>query len=266
MIGEVEALKALAGYRGSPPGDLDALAQALVALSRLAVIDGPAVAEAEVNPLIVREPGEGVVAVDALVRLMALTDEDNDDRSNSRAGERRRRSGPPRAPSQHRPFMLGVGDQATSSRSLRAVSFRRRPARSWTPTTASRCARRATSGRSSGASTPAPGFQRHFRPVQARQAGHRGRPASSDVELALLQGPAGQAARPERDPQPCAPCCATGRAPLRARALNRLWAAISISNCSTAGIGFTSRRPARAFPCFACTPPAPTAGIPRPAQ
>ena len=67
MIGEVVALKALAGYRGKPPGDLDALAQALVALSRLAVHDGPAIAEAEVNPLIVRE--KGVVAVDALVRL-----------------------------------------------------------------------------------------------------------------------------------------------------------------------------------------------------
>ena len=67
MIGEVVALKALAGYRGKPPGDLDALARALVALSRLAVHAGRAVAEAEVNPLIVRE--NGVVAVDALVRL-----------------------------------------------------------------------------------------------------------------------------------------------------------------------------------------------------
>jgi acyl-CoA synthetase (NDP forming) len=70
MIGEVAALKALAGYRGRPPGDLDAVAQALVALSRLALTDGPAVAEAEVNPLIVREKGQGVVAVDALVRLL----------------------------------------------------------------------------------------------------------------------------------------------------------------------------------------------------
>ena len=70
MIGEVAALKALAGYRGKPPGDLDALANALVALSQLAVMDGPAVAEAEVNPLMVRAKGQGVVAVDALVRMM----------------------------------------------------------------------------------------------------------------------------------------------------------------------------------------------------
>jgi acyl-CoA synthetase (NDP forming) len=69
MIGEVASLRALAGYRGRPAGDLDALAKALVALSQLAVREAPAVAEAEVNPLIVRRKGEGVVAVDALVRM-----------------------------------------------------------------------------------------------------------------------------------------------------------------------------------------------------
>jgi acyl-CoA synthetase (NDP forming) len=69
MIGEVAALKAFADYRGKPPGDLDALAKTLVALSQLAVYDGAAVAEAEVNPLIVKPKGEGVIAVDALVKL-----------------------------------------------------------------------------------------------------------------------------------------------------------------------------------------------------
>jgi acyl-CoA synthetase (NDP forming) len=66
MIAEVRALKALAGYRGKPAGDLDALAQAVVALSQLA--SDPSVIEAEVNPLIVLT--EGVVAVDAVVRLV----------------------------------------------------------------------------------------------------------------------------------------------------------------------------------------------------
>jgi acyl-CoA synthetase (NDP forming) len=69
MIGEVKALQALAGYRGKPAGDLDALAQAIVALSGLALLPDLRVAEAEINPLIVRGVGEGVVAVDALVRL-----------------------------------------------------------------------------------------------------------------------------------------------------------------------------------------------------
>jgi acetate---CoA ligase (ADP-forming) len=67
MIAEVRGLLPLAGYRGRPKGDLDALAHAVVALSRLA--DDPAVAEAEINPLIVRVAGGGVVAVDALVKL-----------------------------------------------------------------------------------------------------------------------------------------------------------------------------------------------------
>jgi acyl-CoA synthetase (NDP forming) len=69
MIAEVTSLTALAGYRGRPAGDLDALAKALMALSQLAVRQGPAVAEAEINPLMVRRKGEGVVAVDALVRM-----------------------------------------------------------------------------------------------------------------------------------------------------------------------------------------------------
>jgi len=67
MIAEVRSLTALAGYRGRPAGDLDALAHAIVALSRLA--DEASIAEAEINPLIVRPAGEGVVAVDALVKL-----------------------------------------------------------------------------------------------------------------------------------------------------------------------------------------------------
>jgi succinyl-CoA synthetase beta subunit len=54
---------------GQPAGDLEALAQAIVALSQLAVAPDPAVLEAEVNPLIVRPRGQGVIAVDALVTL-----------------------------------------------------------------------------------------------------------------------------------------------------------------------------------------------------
>ena len=69
MIGEVQRLKTLAGFRGRPAGDVAALAQAIVALSRLAEMEEPMVAEAEINPLIVKPQGQGVVAVDALVKL-----------------------------------------------------------------------------------------------------------------------------------------------------------------------------------------------------
>jgi succinyl-CoA synthetase beta subunit len=69
MIREVKAMRMLQGFRGKPAGDLDTLAQAIVAMSRLAVVDDLAVAEAEINPLIVHRKGEGVTAVDALVRI-----------------------------------------------------------------------------------------------------------------------------------------------------------------------------------------------------
>ena len=68
MIAEVKAFATLQGFRGKPAGDIEALAKAVVALSRLALQNDPAIAEAEVNPLIVRT--DGVVAVDALVREM----------------------------------------------------------------------------------------------------------------------------------------------------------------------------------------------------
>ena len=66
MIGEVKALAALAGYRGRARGDLVALAGAIVAISQA----GAHVLEAEINPLIVGREGEGVVAVDAVVRIV----------------------------------------------------------------------------------------------------------------------------------------------------------------------------------------------------
>jgi succinyl-CoA synthetase beta subunit len=67
MIAQLRGLATLKGFRGKPAGDLDALVHAIVALSRLA--EDPAVLEAEINPLIVRAAGDGVVAVDAVVRL-----------------------------------------------------------------------------------------------------------------------------------------------------------------------------------------------------
>ena len=67
MVQEVRALAAICGFRKLPRGDVDALVQAIVALSRLALVVQPLVLEAEINPFIVRPAGQGVVAVDALV-------------------------------------------------------------------------------------------------------------------------------------------------------------------------------------------------------
>jgi acetate---CoA ligase (ADP-forming) len=68
MVAEVVAFRALTGYRGGRRGDVEALAHAVVAMSELADAPGPTVLEAEVNPLLILPEGEGVVAVDALVR------------------------------------------------------------------------------------------------------------------------------------------------------------------------------------------------------
>jgi acyl-CoA synthetase (NDP forming) len=65
MIEEVKGLATLRGYRNLPRGDVGALAGAVAALSRLALMTGQPVAEAEINPLIVK--AKGVVAVDGLV-------------------------------------------------------------------------------------------------------------------------------------------------------------------------------------------------------
>ena len=67
MITEVKALAVVRGYRGLPPGDVDALAEAVVAFSMLALLPGETVGEAEINPLLVKPAGEGVVAVDGLL-------------------------------------------------------------------------------------------------------------------------------------------------------------------------------------------------------
>lgn len=68
MIAEVKGFATLRGFRGKPRGDLEALAQALVKISRIGETE-PRVMEIEINPLLVRREGEGVVAVDALARL-----------------------------------------------------------------------------------------------------------------------------------------------------------------------------------------------------
>lgn len=65
MIESVAALAPLRGYRGMAGGDVAALADALVAVSRLALLPGQPVAEAEINPLIVERVG--AVAVDGLI-------------------------------------------------------------------------------------------------------------------------------------------------------------------------------------------------------
>lgn len=66
MIGRTRVAKRLAGYRDRPAAKLDAVAQVLIALGRIAV-DLPEVAELDINPLLT--DADGVLALDARVRL-----------------------------------------------------------------------------------------------------------------------------------------------------------------------------------------------------
>ncbi|MBF6180811.1 acetate--CoA ligase family protein [Nocardia otitidiscaviarum] len=67
MIEEVRGLAMATGYRGLPMGDVNALVDTIVAVSRLAVAH-PSIVEAEINPLSIGVDGTGVTALDALVR------------------------------------------------------------------------------------------------------------------------------------------------------------------------------------------------------
>jgi succinyl-CoA synthetase beta subunit len=69
MIGEVKGLATIRGYRNLPKGDAAALAKAIAAFSTLAHSAFGDVSEAEINPLLVKRDGDGVVAVDGLVVL-----------------------------------------------------------------------------------------------------------------------------------------------------------------------------------------------------
>jgi acetyl coenzyme A synthetase (ADP forming)-like protein len=68
MVSTVRSSAILNGVRGEPPADLPALYEAIERVSQL-IVERPEVAELDLNPLIVRAKGKGVVAVDARVAL-----------------------------------------------------------------------------------------------------------------------------------------------------------------------------------------------------
>lgn len=70
MTRELRTRRIFEGMRGRPPCDVDALAHALVQLSQLAWDQRGRIAELDINPLMVRPRGLGVVAADALVVLL----------------------------------------------------------------------------------------------------------------------------------------------------------------------------------------------------
>ena len=70
-IARTKLYKLLTGYRGGRRRDVEALVDAVVAMGRLATQIGDRLESVDVNPLLVRDEGKGVVALDALVVLRA---------------------------------------------------------------------------------------------------------------------------------------------------------------------------------------------------
>jgi hypothetical protein len=62
----------LNGYRGKPAGDVGALIESILGVARYAGAHLSTLVELDVNPIIVRPKGHGVVAVDAMIRLKTL--------------------------------------------------------------------------------------------------------------------------------------------------------------------------------------------------
>ena len=71
MIDDTLAVGVLAGFRGKPAADVDALADAIAAVSVLVWELRDDVSELDVNPVLVGPVGAGVVAVDSFIKLAA---------------------------------------------------------------------------------------------------------------------------------------------------------------------------------------------------
>jgi acyl-CoA synthetase (NDP forming) len=69
MVRRLKSWPLLNGYRGRPLRDIDALALAIVCFSEMLHCLGSRLLEAEINPIFVKNKGEGVVAADGVVVL-----------------------------------------------------------------------------------------------------------------------------------------------------------------------------------------------------
>ena len=65
----MKSARLLEGYRGGEPGDVEAVKTALLRVSTM-IEDLPELAEMDMNPVKVGQPGAGVRVVDARIRVM----------------------------------------------------------------------------------------------------------------------------------------------------------------------------------------------------
>lgn len=71
MVRSIKGFRMLEGYRNMPEGDVAAVEEALLRVSTL-ITEVPEIIEMDLNPVKVLAPGEGVVVVDARIRVKPL--------------------------------------------------------------------------------------------------------------------------------------------------------------------------------------------------
>jgi len=72
-IGELRMARLLNGYRGGKIGDIEAVIDAVMAVQEFADVHRDYLIELDINPLMVRKAGSGVVAADVLLRLASIS-------------------------------------------------------------------------------------------------------------------------------------------------------------------------------------------------
>lgn len=68
-IGSLKVSRLLDGYRGAPPGDVEALVDAVMAVAALAATHRASLVELDINPLLVMPQGGGAVVADCMMRM-----------------------------------------------------------------------------------------------------------------------------------------------------------------------------------------------------
>ena len=69
-INDLKISKILKGYRGKPKGDIEAIVETIMKLATFVEKNASRLIEAEINPLIVRAKGKGVIAADAMIHYL----------------------------------------------------------------------------------------------------------------------------------------------------------------------------------------------------
>ena len=69
-INDLKIIKLLKGYRGEPKGDIKSLVQTILKLGKFAEKNAAHLIEVDINPLMIRTKGKGVIAADALIHYL----------------------------------------------------------------------------------------------------------------------------------------------------------------------------------------------------